>query len=366
MKKHDEESLKLQHPSSTFNACNDFMTQNNYYMKLFIFSKYAFVHKNSNFFSKVVFGIFSRMESRPKCMAHRSTAYGQKFSYQSSPYKGLTPLCVACLKGNESKVFHLLDSGTDPNQTNDLSYSPLHYAAISGSTAITNRLLVAGADPNKKNRHGMTPLHRACLPSNPSATIVRLLLEYGAHPNVFDVNGRTPFHHACALAQSSIAMILLDYGADVNLRIRNNDSLSAVMATGATLGFCTDANSQRVPLIKALFSAGALATWYDVRKFEMMLKQQEEHIDNIHDLPQFHCLPVEVVVDLMRVRASQPMTLQELCKLVIRRNMRCRWRISKQIVQLDSYPKILKQYLQLNVADILNETKQTGNNNMNT
>lgn len=65
------------------------------------------------------------------------------------------------------------------------------------------------------NDIGMTPLHQAVKVNNLS--FVNLLLDYGANPNVkteWRVGGETPLMIACINDYYEIAKLLLDYGAD--------------------------------------------------------------------------------------------------------------------------------------------------------
>lgn len=83
------------------------------------------------------------------------------------PRKGLTPLAVAVIKGNEGLVkAFLLNPYVDPIPTDKMGWTPFHYTLLSGDTAIEHHLAVAAmtsraAIPNlpviKKMLHPLLP-----------------------------------------------------------------------------------------------------------------------------------------------------------------------------------------------------------------
>ncbi|MGH9387829.1 MAG: ankyrin repeat domain-containing protein [Vicinamibacterales bacterium] len=107
--------------------------------------------------------------------------------------------------------------------------SCLVYAMYHSPLAFIRTLLEIGADPNLPVDDGFPPLIAAlsCTRDVPGATkrtdvddILRLLLSFGADPNQRGINDYTPLHMAVAERQMLAVQILLDGGADPELRTR--------------------------------------------------------------------------------------------------------------------------------------------------
>ncbi|KAM9779922.1 ankyrin repeat and SOCS box protein 16 [Neosynchiropus ocellatus] len=97
--------------------------------------------------------------------------------------------------------------------------SPLRLAAGRGHSGCMEELLFRGAEVNA-DPGGNTALHDACMGGH--AVCVQLLLSHGADPEVLDVDGTAPLH-LCTYAQSvQCARLLVEFGAEVNVRTRNS------------------------------------------------------------------------------------------------------------------------------------------------
>jgi uncharacterized protein len=105
----------------------------------------------------------------------------------------------------------------------------LVYAIYHSPLPFIRELLEIGADPNAPVDDGFPPLIAAlsCTRVAPGvktrtdvADILRLLLEFGVDPNQRGVNDYTPLHMAVAERNASAVRILLDGGADRELRTR--------------------------------------------------------------------------------------------------------------------------------------------------
>src|SRR5688572_3285058 len=124
--------------------------------------------------------------------------------------------------------------------------SCLVYAIYHSPLAFIRTLLESGADPNATADDGFPPLIAAlsCTRQVPGATrrtdvdeIVRLLLTFGADPNQRGINDYTPLHMAVAERNLLAIQILLDRGADPELRTRIDECETPIdMATKAGLG----------------------------------------------------------------------------------------------------------------------------------
>ena len=107
--------------------------------------------------------------------------------------------------------------------------SCLVYAIYHSPLAFIRTLLEIGADPNAPVDDGFPPLIAAlsCAREVPGATrrrdvddILRLLLTFGADPNQRGINDYTPLHMAVAERQAFAVQILLDGGANADVRTR--------------------------------------------------------------------------------------------------------------------------------------------------
>jgi len=129
----------------------------------------------------------------------------------------------------------------------------LVYAIYHSPLPFIRRLLEVGANPNAPVDDGFPPLIAAlsCTRAVPGATkrtdiddIVRLLLSFGADPNQRGINDYTPLHMAVAERNPAAVQILLDGGADPELRTRIDDCqtplemahAAGLMEIAATLG----------------------------------------------------------------------------------------------------------------------------------
>jgi hypothetical protein len=99
-----------------------------------------------------------------------------------------------------------------------LSPSPLHYAALYGLRDVAEFLIIEHSqDVNARSSfRNMTPLSVASDEGHPD--VVRLLLEHGADPNVRDDSHDTLLHGVSQRGHVEIARMLLKYGADANSR----------------------------------------------------------------------------------------------------------------------------------------------------
>jgi len=126
----------------------------------------------------------------------------------------------------------------------------LVYAIYHSPFAFIRTLLEIGADPNAPVDDGFPPLIAAlsCSRDVPGAAkradvdeVVRLLLKFGADPNQRGINDYTPLHMAIASRDAMAVQILLDAGADPELRTRIDACETPLeMATAAGLNVVTE------------------------------------------------------------------------------------------------------------------------------
>ena len=122
----------------------------------------------------------------------------------------------------------------------------LVYAIYHSPLAFIRTLLEIGADPNAPVEDGFPPLIAAlcCTREVPGANrrtdvddILRLLLSFGTDPNQRGINDYTPLHMAVGERNAHAVQILLDGGADPELRTRIDECetpLEMAKAAGLT------------------------------------------------------------------------------------------------------------------------------------
>ncbi|KAM7366840.1 hypothetical protein PAMP_014783 [Pampus punctatissimus] len=98
----------------------------------------------------------------------------------------------------------------------------------------------------------ITPLHEACIQAHPNCA--RLLLEAGAQVDIRTIHGSTPLCNACSSGSLECAKLLLEYGAKVN------PSLTALTASPLHEA-CIQGN---VEVVKLLIASNAQLEAYDI------------------------------------------------------------------------------------------------------
>ncbi|XP_037544657.1 ankyrin repeat and SOCS box protein 16 [Nematolebias whitei] len=97
--------------------------------------------------------------------------------------------------------------------------SALRLAASRGHAACVEELLFRGAEVNA-DPGGNTALHDACVGGH--SVCVQLLLCHGADPELVAADGRAPLHLCSSMHSLHCAQLLLEGGADVNVRSRES------------------------------------------------------------------------------------------------------------------------------------------------
>jgi ankyrin repeat protein len=168
---------------------------------------------------------------------------------------------LASLHGDINSVQDILSRGEDINayrcwiyekygHPERVSITALHASIQGGHIRIAELLLANGADPNINTTNWDTPLVMAVRKKD--IGIVRLLLHHGAAVDQVSVypyspcTGVTALQRACCQGDSQIASILLDHGANVN--IKSGHFGPALVA--ATM-------NHEVSLVERLLDAGA-------------------------------------------------------------------------------------------------------------
>jgi ankyrin repeat protein len=134
---------------------------------------------------------------------------------------GRTALHRASWYGYKNLVDFLLDKGASPNATDKLGFTPLHCAVMHSHLETAKALIHEGADVNwQTHKEGFAPIHFAFMAKEKKTRLVRLLIDHRADVNLTadPSGGKAPLHMAVVFADIGLARLLLDNGADVNVR----------------------------------------------------------------------------------------------------------------------------------------------------
>jgi len=143
---------------------------------------------------------------------------------KSKSYPGSNALMIA-IHPNNPKVFDLLlEHGANVNARDDEGVTVLMYAANMGNVRAAKILLENGANINDVSNAGQTAL---IIAAARGFDIVNLLLEYGADVNVKGADNETALMSAVILGSEDTIKILLDKGADVAVADREGNTALA-------------------------------------------------------------------------------------------------------------------------------------------
>ena len=265
------------------------------------------------------------------------------------PATGSTPLNVAALLGQTGAAALLIDSGADVNARNSDGNTALHTAAFFGHTATVELLLEKGADANVQGQNLATPLDLVASTWNPDVEglyryvggLLQLELDLGriaaARPQITailqkhskisdtkddiwsaagggdiegikrhmsigtDLNatdpflGNTPLHWAAIFGRTEAAGMLIEGGADVNVKGRDGSTpLHASVFFGHT------------EMVKLLLGNGADASalngsWQT--PLDMVAPPWSQELEGVYE---YIGQTLRMELDLERIKAARP------------------------------------------------------------
>ncbi|XP_012689754.1 ankyrin repeat and SOCS box protein 5 isoform X2 [Clupea harengus] len=132
-----------------------------------------------------------------------------------STIDGVTPLLNSCIMGSVACAESLLESGARPQSSALCQPSPLHEACARGHSKCVEALIAWGADVDMGLPLSGTPLYTSCLSNHPLCA--RRLLDAGANV-LLGTPMDTPLHAAAQKDCTEMVRLLLDFGADINIR----------------------------------------------------------------------------------------------------------------------------------------------------
>ena len=147
---------------------------------------------------------------------------------------GRTALTLAAQGGHELSVGLLLDNQAHLDTYDTDGWSALGYAILGGHTPIVDRLLAAGADPEMPAGDDLPAV--LLVARGGDSELLRLLLEYHVNVNRADpMTGNTPLMLAANRGAIRLVALLINAGADVNLRAKDGwTALEAARMVGDT------------------------------------------------------------------------------------------------------------------------------------
>jgi ankyrin repeat protein len=147
-------------------------------------------------------------------------------SFLADKTVGIT-IFEAAATGKINNVIRLL--ARDPNLVNTYApdgFQPLGLACFFGQPDVAEYLVKAGASINSKSHNNLkvAPIQSAAAGGHKK--IVKMLMDHGADPNIREQGGFTPLHAAAENGDEEMIRLLLYGGADLTLK--NNEGKSAL------------------------------------------------------------------------------------------------------------------------------------------
>ncbi|XP_010885345.1 ankyrin repeat and SOCS box protein 13-like isoform X3 [Esox lucius] len=151
---------------------------------------------------------------------------------------GSTPLCEACSVGSFDCVRMLLEHGAKVNPTlSSRTTSPLHEACMGGNADVVRIMIAKGASLEAYDLYYGTPLHVAC--ANQRTDCVKALLNAGAKVNYARLH-KTALHHAAKVKCVDMIEMLVEFGANVFAKDKNNKKPIDYTEPGSAAALCLE------------------------------------------------------------------------------------------------------------------------------
>jgi ankyrin repeat protein len=135
-------------------------------------------------------------------------------SNEPPAYEGFTPLHMAVFTGNTEAARRLLTGGADVNPRFNSGATPMELATAAGRLDMVKLLFEHGG--------GFTSLEGHCALAaavdGGNLEVVRFMLDNGVDINGLYKDGETALHHAAEQAKTEFVKLLLEYGADVEIK----------------------------------------------------------------------------------------------------------------------------------------------------
>ncbi|KAJ5294455.1 hypothetical protein PENANT_c006G06987 [Penicillium antarcticum] len=161
--------------------------------------------------------------------AHGILASVKEFIQQGARIQGLVssqPLLNAARYGHVEVVAYLLSLGANPysEEKRPLKRTPIQWAIRYNHPEVVKALIEVGVDPNERDKKGESLLHFSAKEStrnNEAAT--QVLIAKGAELESKNFIGETPLCTACVSGSMEVALCLIENGADINFKDRDQN-----------------------------------------------------------------------------------------------------------------------------------------------
>ncbi|CAH0404407.1 unnamed protein product [Chilo suppressalis] len=278
---------------------------------------------------------------------------------------GLTPLMKAARqrKGMDA-VLLLISFGADVNAMADARNdyrTVMHYAVLSGNTEVVTLMIKQGARVNYQcpELNKPSPLDLAILKGD--VAIVQLLLDAGAEVNASSSVIGSPLHVACSdniTNRKEIVKILLEVGADPNLKVLNEDDGAQLRpALAEYLASNTEPSADIVHLLLKYGARVIMKTQFRdpdgiLNHLQNVTSEEYEHIFYLlleaceaFDLCMIkrNSTLTAAQKEALMDRAKTPISLLAQCRIFLRRFFRTSL---LDVVNNFEIPKILHRYLE--------------------
>mmetsp|Transcript_24130 Transcript_24130/g.24718 ORF Transcript_24130/g.24718 Transcript_24130/m.24718 type:complete len:810 (+) Transcript_24130:123-2552(+) len=192
-----------------------------------------------------------------------------KFNPDAPDECGMAAIHWAALKGNEACLRILVDKGADVDCLNGGLNSPLLLAAAYGHDTVARILIEKGSDPMIRNLRDRDAVFMAVVYGHASKGLpwtLQLLNSKGVNLNQVDSLGATPLHVCAEKNLARPVRMLVDAGANVNVKHQKTGLTPLQMACSHDI--------PDVETIRSFLDKGAYANWRDFQgrtAFEMVL-----------------------------------------------------------------------------------------------
>merc|ERR1719205_367778 len=134
----------------------------------------------------------------------------------------------------------LITNGAMINAKDKDESTPLHFAARSGNVGIVKLLIENGAIIDAQKKYRYTPLFETIKTSKyvhaSHAAIAKILIKNGANIDMEKEDGYTPLHEAAWASNTEMVNMLIDQGANVNIRDQWGQSALDIAKRGGLAG----------------------------------------------------------------------------------------------------------------------------------